>query len=288
MYSLRRLERTHPSTTTAPPTPMTEIDEKYGRNVRSVVLGDILITPWYSSLYREERVGSGVVDRLFICPRCFKYTDQDTFHVAHMENCHGAEMPGTLIYEKGDYAIYEVDGAKDWMFTTNISLFAKLFIDNKSVCFDVEGFLYYLLVDLTVAEDEPRVVGFFSKEKLSWDSNNLACIVVFPPWQRRGLGQILMGASYEIGKREHQIGGPERRESLFPRSQNCLNEWLTRLSVQHCRYPANEATLHTGHAPLQDLFWATSPRRRLQSRALARRRACGRKKSSRRSRRWMC
>ena len=56
------------------------------------------------------------------------------------------------------------------------------------------------------------VVGFFSKEKLSWDSNNLACIVVFPPWQRSGYGQMLMAASYVIGKREGRLGGPERRE----------------------------------------------------------------------------
>jgi len=56
------------------------------------------------------------------------------------------------------------------------------------------------------------VVGFFSKEKLSWDNNNLACILVFPPWQKRGFGQVLMGVSYELGRREGRLGGPEKRE----------------------------------------------------------------------------
>jgi histone acetyltransferase HTATIP len=56
-----------------------------------------------------------------------------------------------------------------------------------------------------------QVVGFFSKEKMSWDSNNLACILVFPPWQKQGLGQILMGASYEMSRREERLGGPEKR-----------------------------------------------------------------------------
>lgn len=47
---------------------------------------------------------------------------------------------------------------------------------------------------------------------MSWDNNNLACILIFPPWQRKGLGQILMGASYELSKKEQRIGGPEKRE----------------------------------------------------------------------------
>lgn len=45
---------------------------------------------------------------------------------------------------------------------------------------------------------------------MSWDNNNLACILVFPPWQRKGLGALLMGASYEISRREGILGGPEK------------------------------------------------------------------------------
>lgn len=82
--------------------------------------------------------------------------------------------------------------------------------------FDVTGFNYFLLVYTPPAkpEDEeppvPQVTGFFSKEKMSWDNNNLACILVFPPWQRKGLGALLMGASYEISRREGILGGPEK------------------------------------------------------------------------------
>lgn len=45
---------------------------------------------------------------------------------------------------------------------------------------------------------------------MSWDNNNLACILVFPPWQRKGLGGLLMGVSYEISRREGILGGPEK------------------------------------------------------------------------------
>ena len=73
-------------------------------------------------------------------------------------------------------------------------------------------FLYYLLVytDRAVSPPKEQVVGFFSKEKLSWDNNNLACILVFPPWQRRGFGQVLMGLSYLLSKRDGRLGGPEK------------------------------------------------------------------------------
>ena len=92
------------------------------------------------------------------------------------------------------------------IFCQNLSLFAKLFLDNKSVFFDVSGFNYFLLVHNPTSQ----VVGFFSKEKMSWDNNNLACILVFPPWQCKGLGSILMGVSYEISRREEILGGPEK------------------------------------------------------------------------------
>jgi hypothetical protein len=91
-----------------------------------------------------------------------------------------------------------------------LSLFAKLFLDNKSVFFDVSGFNYFLLVHTSPTTHDQQIVGFFSKEKMSWDNNNLACILVFPPWQRKNLGSILMGVSYEISRREEILGGPEK------------------------------------------------------------------------------
>lgn len=77
------------------------------------------------------------------------------------------------------------------------------------------SFNYYLLVHIPpptndLPQQSPQIVGFFSKEKMSWDNNNLACILIFPPWQRKGLGKILMGVSYELSKREGRIGGPEK------------------------------------------------------------------------------
>ena len=45
---------------------------------------------------------------------------------------------------------------------------------------------------------------------MSWDNNNLACILIFPPWQKKSLGTLLMGVSYAISRREKVLGGPEK------------------------------------------------------------------------------
>lgn len=64
---------------------------------------------------------------------------------------------------------------------------------------------------------------------MSWDSNNLACILVFPPWQRRGLGQLLMGVSYELSRREACVGGPEKPLSEMGR-RSYLAFWQARVA----------------------------------------------------------
>lgn len=121
------------------------------------------------------------------------------------------------------------------LFAQNLSLFAKLFLDNKSVFFDVVGFNYYLLIlrsDINFSyttSQKQQIVGFFSKEKMSWDNNNLACILIFPPWQRQGLGKILMGTSYELSRREGRIGGPEKPLSELGR-KGYLKFWEARIA----------------------------------------------------------
>ena len=64
---------------------------------------------------------------------------------------------------------------------------------------------------------------------MSWDNNNLACILVFPPWQRKGLGQILMGVSYELSRRENRIGGPEKPLSELGK-KGYMQFWVSRVA----------------------------------------------------------
>lgn len=211
------------------------------RNVDNVVLGDILFRAWYPSRHVKEIVGREVVDekemleRLYVCKHCFKYSKELMGFVGHGKVCErrrggtAAMIPGRRIYSHGNsgWSVWEVDGEVDTvsiseiapgirltfsfqLYCQNLCLFAKLFLDNKSVFFDVTGFIYLLLVHTNPTTGDLQVVGFFSKEKMSWDNNNLACILVFPPWQHKGLGSLLIAVSYEISRREKIIGGPEK------------------------------------------------------------------------------
>lgn len=86
-----------------------------------------------------------------------------------------------------------------------------MFLDTKSVCYGVESFRFYILVETDPNTSSYEIIGFFSKEKMSWDNFNLACILIFPPWQRRGLGKLLIAFSYELSRRDGTIGSPETR-----------------------------------------------------------------------------
>ncbi|KAF3613269.1 putative transmembrane protein 50 -like protein [Capsicum annuum] len=54
------------------------------------------------------------------------------------------------------------------------------------------------------------MVGYFSKEKHSEESYHLDCILVLPPYQRKGYGKFLIAFPYELSKKEGKVGTPER------------------------------------------------------------------------------
>lgn len=202
-----------PAPTASLPTSPTSLKPPHDRNIKNVVLGDILFNTWFHSLYPEELVGKDT-DRLHVCKYCFRYARDPIQLLGHSKLCElQGGPPGEKVYDFAGYAVTEVDGEEQKLFTQNLSLFAKLFLDHKSVFFDVSGFLYYILTYQPAPTSSPQILGFFSKEKLSWDANNLACILIFPPFQHRQLGKLLMGVSYKLSGWEWEggvIGGPEK------------------------------------------------------------------------------
>ncbi|TKR58393.1 hypothetical protein L596_029844 [Steinernema carpocapsae] len=119
--------------------------------------------------------------------------------------CHRSEPPGDEIYRYGNLSIYEVCGLANKSYCQCLCLLAKLFLDHKTLTYETDLFLFYILC--LVNEDGANILGFFSKERGS--ANNLACIVVFPPYQRQGYGSLLIQLSYELSRREGVIAGPE-------------------------------------------------------------------------------
>ncbi|KAF1973294.1 hypothetical protein BU23DRAFT_554281 [Bimuria novae-zelandiae CBS 107.79] len=229
-------------------------------NVHDVVLGSLILKPWFSSEgYPEEIIGKSV-NRLYVCQWCFKYTTDLVPFLQHLKACptRTSPPPGTVIYTSGTLSIYELDGADHKLYAQNLSLFAKLFLHIKSVFYDVSAFLYYLLVlddpnpnipNTLMGDDGPpcgQVVGFFSKEKLSWDNNNLACICVFPPWQKQGFAQVLIAASYELGRKDGRKGGPEKPLSSHGRAAY-MAYWSKTLARTIIEWPEKKLTITDLH-----------------------------------------
>ena len=104
--------------------------------------------------------------------------------------------------------MFEVDGRKEKMYCQNLCFLAKLFLDHKTLYYDVDLFLFYVLTETD--ERGCHIVGYFSKEKQSEEGYNLACILTFPPYQRKGYGKFLISFSYALSKIEGRTGSPEK------------------------------------------------------------------------------
>nr|DAD40203.1 TPA_asm: hypothetical protein HUJ06_014526 [Nelumbo nucifera] len=127
----------------------------------------------------------------------------------HVERkCDLKHPPGDEIYRNGTLSMFEVDGKKNKVYGQNLCYLAKLFLDHKTLYYDVDLFLFYVLCE---CDDRGcHMVGYFSKEKHSEESYNLACILTLPPYQRKGYGKFLIAFSYELSKKEGKVGTPER------------------------------------------------------------------------------
>lgn len=117
------------------------------RNIDKVVLGNFCFRTWYPSYYGKEVLGDGaapVLERLYVCPSCFKYARELVAWRGHVRLCERlARVPGRKIYvhprgrrttlvaprrrrgdggvryveevveDEGEWSIWEVDGDKD-------------------------------------------------------------------------------------------------------------------------------------------------------------------------------
>ena len=103
--------------------------------------------------------------------------------------------------------VYEVDGAEHRLFCQNLCLLSKIFLDGKTLVWEVHEFVFYVLCEDTLAGEE--MVGYFSREKRS-ETNHLACILTMPHKQRKGYGGLLIDFSYTLARLAEKPGSPER------------------------------------------------------------------------------
>ncbi|XP_067272719.1 histone acetyltransferase KAT7a isoform X3 [Pseudorasbora parva] len=176
-----------------------------GNMIKAIVFGRYELDTWYHSPYPEEYARLG---RLYMCEFCLKYMKSQTILRRHMAKCVWKHPPGDEIYRKGAISVFEVDGKKNKIYCQNLCLLAKLFLDHKTLYYDVEPFLFYVM---TEADNTGcHLVGYFSKEKNSFLNYNVSCILTMPQYMRQGYGKMLIDFSYLLSKVEEKVGSPER------------------------------------------------------------------------------
>ncbi|KAL3211795.1 hypothetical protein MRX96_036271 [Rhipicephalus microplus] len=175
------------------------------QGIRVLEMGRYEMDVWYSSPYPEEYQA---LPKLYLCQFCLKYMGSPTILRRHTAKCVWRHPPGDEIYRKGNISFFEVDGAKNKAYCQNLCLLAKLFLDHKTLYFDVEPFLFYVMTDADA--EGCHIVGYFSKEKNSFLNYNVSCILTLPPYQRQGYGRMLIDFSYLLSKVEGKSGSPEK------------------------------------------------------------------------------
>ncbi|KAJ3331004.1 hypothetical protein HDU76_004308 [Blyttiomyces sp. JEL0837] len=189
--------------------------------IKALYIGKWKVQAWYAAPYPEEY---NQQPYLYICEFCLKYMKSSFGMQRHKSKCLLKSPPGNEIYRDGRISIFEVDGRKN----KNLCLLAKIFLDHKTLYYDVEPFLFYVM---TESDNEGfHFVGYFSKEKRSSSNYNLSCIVTLPVYQRKGYGFLLIDFSeyrafktclwiksvnhgsqgYLLSKKEGKPGSPEK------------------------------------------------------------------------------
>lgn len=222
------------------------------RNIRSVVFGNYQFDTWYGNgaYFHGADIGHTCLgyefsnkmvanpsskpkkkitneqdqfwlDTLYVCQYCFKYTASGPEMSRHRSICqYNLEKPiiGKLVYyDKSNIIIRQIRGFENSLFCQNLALFGKLFLDDKSIYYNIDHYDFFVIYSKDENfDDNFKPMGFFSKEVVSWDNdNNLACICIFPPYQRRHLGWLLIEFLYALA---HQTPGQLLSGPEFPLS----------------------------------------------------------------------
>ncbi|KAG8898734.1 hypothetical protein FRC00_002365 [Tulasnella sp. 408] len=176
--------------------------------IRTIRFGEFEIDTWYDAPFPEEyaSVPDGM---LWICEFCLKYMKSRFSAGRHRLKCKARHPPGDEIYRDETISVFEVDGRKNKIYCQNLCLLSKMFLDHKSLFYDVEPFLFYVMTETD--DVGARFIGYFSKEKRSPKEYNLSCIMTLPVRQKKGYGNFLIDfiEGYLLSKKEGRIGGPE-------------------------------------------------------------------------------
>jgi histone acetyltransferase HTATIP len=175
------------------------------KNINKIQMGKHEVDAWYFSPYPIEYTHC---ECLYICEMCLSFFPSSFTLKRHRAKCTMLHPPGNEIYRHEDVSFFEIDGRRQKVWCRNLCLLSKCFLDHKTLYYDTDPFLFYVMAQRD--DSGAHTIGYFSKEKESAENYNVACILTLPQHQRTGIGRLLIEFSYELSKREHKLGSPEK------------------------------------------------------------------------------
>ena len=145
-----------------------------------IEVGRARMTPWYFSPYPQQLCQLPII---YICEFCLKYLKSVKCLERHKLKCKLFHPPGNEVYRKNNISVFEIDGRKNKTYAQNLCLLAKLFLDHKTLYYDTDPFLFYVMTEYD--DNGLHMVGYFSKEKESSEDYNVACILTLPSHQKK-------------------------------------------------------------------------------------------------------
>ena len=178
------------------------------------------------------------------------------------------------------FITFSKDGSNSKTYCRNLCLLSKLFLDSKTMFYDVEPFWFYVLIEKKRG-DVFTTVGYFSKEKNPVIDYNLSCIMVLPAYMGKGYGKFckwificdfkdftfwlseinvsfsVIDLSYGLSRQEGIFGSPERPLSdlglISYRSywKDIIINYMLSLTKENS-FSVRELSLQSGNLPE---FW---------------------------------
>jgi hypothetical protein len=131
------------------------------KNIEKIIMGGWEVEAWYYSPFPEAYCD---LETLYVCEFCLTYMRKARTFRHHKATCPCRKPPGKELYRQGNLSVYELDGKDHRAYCQKLCLMAKLFLDHKTLYYDVTPFVFYIVA--TIDEHGAHIVGYFSKEKV--------------------------------------------------------------------------------------------------------------------------